>query len=247
MRRTIVPTAAFVLGMATFVGVRIPTLMDQVGYTSTAIWLLSLPIAFTYAGATALGLILVRDRVLRWWWVPATMFLLFGAPVDAWIGWSAIAMNLGSVPGTAVDLVALLAPAGALILSTRPSGVRIHDRVVPTVLGAGVAAILAMRIGSNGPDVSLGVGAALLAFGAFSQSTSWRRAVVFIGLAVALGSQIPASFAVALSQRLTGPVAWVDASMDIVIALLAFSIAPLARLSQRLLASRSGRAIANSA
>jgi len=245
--RTIVPTSAFILGMATFVGVRFPTMMDQVGYSTTAIWLLALPIAVTYAGAATLGLILVRDRVLRWWWLPATLFLLFGAPVDWWIGSSAIAMKLGAGPGIAIDVVTVLAPAGALILSTRSSGMRIHDRLVPAVLVSGVAAILSMQVGSDGPDVSLGVAAALLALGILSRSTSWRRAVVFIGLAVALGSQIPASFAIALSQRLTGPVAWVDASMDVLIALLAFSIAPLARMSQRLFAGRSDRVIAGSA
>jgi hypothetical protein len=246
-RRTIVPTAAFIVGMMTFAGVRLPTLMDQVGYPTTAIWLLTLPIAVTYAAGATLGLILVRDRVIRWWWLPATLFLIFGAPVDAWIGWSAVSMKLGYVPGTAVDLVAILAPAGALILLTRPSGVRIHDRLVPAVLIAGVSVILAMRVGNDGPDASFGVAAALLALGTLSQSTSWRRAVVFVALAVALGSQIPASLANALSQRLTGPVAWVDASMDIAIALLAFSIAPLARVSRRMFASQSRRAIADSA
>jgi hypothetical protein len=125
--------------------------------------------------------------------------------------------------------------------------VRVHDRIVPAVLVAGISAIIAMQVGAGGPDASAGVAVAVLTSGTLSRSTSWRRAFVFIGLAVALGSQIPASLAIALSQRLTGPVAWIDASMDVAIALLAFSIAPLARPSQRIFARRSDDPIADSA
>jgi hypothetical protein len=95
--------------------------------------------------------------------------------------------------------------------------------------------MLAMKINENGPDVTLSVGLALLALGHWSQSASLRRAAAFVIVAVALGAQVPASFAISMSQGLAGPTAWVDASMDVVVALLAFGIAPMTRVWERLL------------
>jgi hypothetical protein len=59
--------------------------------------------------------------------------------------------------------------------------------------------------------------------------------VAFVLIAVALGAQIPASLANSLSQGYLGPVAVLDAAVDIGVAVLAFSIAPLSALSRRLL------------
>jgi hypothetical protein len=54
-------------------------------------------------------------------------------------------------------------------------------------------------------------------------------------VALALGAQVPASFVISASQGLAGPTAWVDASMDVAIALLAFGIIPMTRVWVRLL------------
>jgi hypothetical protein len=89
-----------------------------------------------------------------------------------------------------------------------------------------------MRIGIDGPDLSLPVGIALIAFGVFSQSSSPKRAVALLLIAVSLGAQIPASLAVTIGQGEFGPVAITDAFVDIAVALLAFSIAPLSVVSR---------------
>jgi hypothetical protein len=109
-------------------------------------------------------------------------------------------------------------------------------------LVAAVAMVLAMRIGENGPDVTLSVGLALLALGYLSQSASWRRAVVFVMVALVLGAQVPASFAI--TQGLAGPTAWVDSPVDVLIAVLAFGIVPATRVWVRLLKRDPRRVVA---
>jgi hypothetical protein len=245
-RPNLVAAVAFVLGMGVFVGVRWPNLRDHVGHLEAALWL-TLPIALTYVAAAATALILVKDRVLDWWWMPAALFVLLGVPVDSWIVWTVISTKYGFAAGAIVDALAILAPPGVLVLLRRQPAVKVRDRLIPAVLVVAVSAVLSMRIGIYGPDTTLSVGVALLALGIFSQSTSWRRAVLFVVIALALGSQVPSSMATAFSQHLTGPVAWVDASLDVAIALLAFSIAPLARVTRNILHRRATSPVADSA
>lgn len=75
---------------------------------------------------------------------------------------------------------------------------------------------------------------ALIALGVFSQSSSPKRAVAFVLIAISLGAQIPASLAVSLGQGEVGSVAITDALIDIAVAVFAFSIAPLSVVSRRL-------------
>jgi hypothetical protein len=130
--------------------------------------------------------------------------------------------------------LAVVAPAGVASLGVRRSHVKSRGRLVPTLVVVTISAILAMRIGIDGPDLSLPVGMALLALGVFSKSSSPKRAVAFVLIAVSLGAQIPASLAVSLSQGEVGSVAITDAMIDIAVAILAFSIAPLSVVSRRL-------------
>jgi len=68
--------AIFALGLILFVGVRWAELTSVrvAADWQNAAWL-ALPIALTYAGAVATGLILLRDGVTRWCRVPATLFV----------------------------------------------------------------------------------------------------------------------------------------------------------------------------
>jgi hypothetical protein len=237
--------STFALGMAIFVGVRWVELTSiRVGADwQSAAWL-TLPIALTYAGAVATGLILLRDGVTQWWWVPATFFVALGPPVGDWVGWSIVASQVGHVPGGVLDLATILGPLALLAVRTRSRrAITTRDRLIPTSFVATVAIVLAMRIGESGPDVTLSVGLALLALGHLSQSASWRRAVAFVVVALALGVQVPASFVIAMSQGLAGPTAWVDASMDVVVAVLAFGIVPMTQAWGRLLKRRAPRVV----
>ena len=195
---------------------------------------LVVPIVLTYVAAAILGLMLVGDGVARWWWVPGTMLVLFGFPVDHWIGWSVVSTRLGVVAGSLVDWLVVLAPAGVAWLGARRNHVKSSGRLIPTLLVVTISAILTTRIGIDGPDLSLPVGMALIGFGVFSQSSSPKRAVAFVLIAVSLGAQIPASLAVSLGQGEVGSVAITDALIDIAVAVLAFSIAPLSVVSRRL-------------
>jgi hypothetical protein len=236
----------FALGAVLFVGVRWAELTSTRSGADwhTAAWL-TLPIALTYAGAVATGLILLRDGVTRWWWVPATLFVVLGPPIDDWVGWSIVSTQVGLVAGSVLDLVTILGPVALLAVRPRGrQGITNRDRLIPTVFVTAVAMILAMRISEIGPDVTLSVGLALLALGHLSQSASWRRAVAFVIVAIALGAQVPASFVIAMSQDMAGPTAWVDASMDVVVAVLAFGIVPMAQAWGRLLKRRPPRVIA---
>ena len=193
---------------------------------------LVVPVVLTYGAAAALGLMLVKDGLTRWWWVPGTMLVLFGFPVDDWVGWSVVMTRFGVVAGSLVDWLAVLAPAGVAWLGARRNHVRSPGRLVPTLVVVTISATLTMRIGIDGPDLSLPVGIALIAFGVFSQSSSPKRAVALLLIAVSLGAQIPASLAVTIGQGEFGPVAITDAFVDIAVALLAFSIAPLSVVSR---------------
>jgi hypothetical protein len=232
------------LGMAIFVGVRWAELnvRADVGWHVVA-WL-ALPMALTYAGAVATGLILLRDGVTRWWWVPATLFVVLGPPIDDWVGWSIVSTQVGFVAGSVLDLATILGPVALLAVRTRGrQRTTTRDRLIPTVFVAAVAIALAMRISESGPDVTLSVGVALLALGLLSQSASWRRALAYVIVALALGAQVPASFATSMSQGLAGPTAWVDSSMDVVVALLAFGIVPMTQAWGLLLKRRAPRVI----
>jgi hypothetical protein len=233
------------LGIIVFVGVRWVELTVRSGADwQNAAWL-ALPIAVAYVGAVATGLVLLRDGVTRWWWVPATLLVVLGPPIDDWVGWSIVSTQGGFVAGSVLDLAAILAPGAVLAVHTRGGrGITTRDRLIPTVFVTTVAVVLAMRIGENGPDTTLSVGLALLALGHWSQSASWRRAAAFVVVAVALGAQVPASFAISASQDLAGPTAWVDASMDVVVSLLAFGIVPMTSVWGRLLNGSAPREVA---
>lgn len=208
---------------------------------------LVVPIVLTYVAAAALGLLLVKDGVTRWWWVPGTMLVLFGFPVDHWVGWSVVSTRLGVVAGSLVDWLAVLAPAGVAWLRARRNRVKSPGRLIPTLVVVTISAILTMRIGIDGPDLSLPVGMALIALGVFSQSSSPKRAVAFVLIGVSLGAQIPASLAVSLGQGEVGPVAITDALIDIAVSVLAFSIAPLSMVSRRVFERPEGHAVVRTA
>lgn len=247
-RRSVGPLAPamFPLGVVVFVGVRWAELSSiRVGADwQSAAWL-ALPIALAYAGAVATGLILLRDGVTRWWWVPATLFVVLGPPIDDWVGWSIVSTQVGFVAGSLLDLATILGPVALLAVRTRGrQRITTSDRVIPTLFVVAVAIVLAMRISESGPDVTLSVGLALLALGLLSQSASWRRALAFVMVALALGPQVPASFVIAMSQGLAGSTAWIDASMDVVVAVLAFGIAPMTLAWGRLVKREAPQAIA---
>ncbi|MGH2640744.1 MAG: hypothetical protein ACRDGO_03485 [Actinomycetota bacterium] len=226
-------------GLAVFTWVRWEEVTHWGGHPMPA---LVVPIVLTYLAAAAAGLLLVKDGVTRWWWVPGTALVIFGFPVDHWVGWSVITTRFGVTAGSIVDLLAVLAPAGVAWLGARGRRVGIHGRLIPALLIGTISAIITMRVGIDGPDLSLPVGAALLALGILSRSSSWQRASAFLLIAVSLGAQIPAAFAVSLSQGSVGPIAIADASVDIAVAVLAFSIAPLTPMVRRLLARNAGSA-----
>lgn len=235
---------SFLAGLAVFAGVRWEQVTHWGGQSMP--WLM-VPIVLTYVAAAILSLMLVKDGVTRWWWVPGTMLVLFGFPVDHWIGWSLVSARLGVVAGSLVDWMAVLAPAGVAWLGVRRNHVRSAGRLIPTLLVVTISAILTMRIGIDGPDLSLPVGMALIGFGVFSQSSSPKRAVAFVLIAISLGAQIPASFAVSLAMGEVGPVAITDALIDIAVAVLAFSIAPLSVVSRRLFERPAGDAVVHTA
>jgi hypothetical protein len=192
------------------------------------------PLAVSYLATAGLGLLLVKDRV-RWWWVPGVLLAGLGFPVDYWIGSSVVSTRFGFGAGALLDLAVVLLPAGVAWLGARRRGyVTIHGRLIPTLFVSAIAVVLAMRVGIDGPDLSLPVGVALLAFGVLSQSSTWWRASAFVLMAFSLGAQIPSSFAISLGQGTIGSVAFVDALVDIAVGVLAFTIAPLSTVTRRM-------------
>ena len=238
-RISLATIASLAGGLAVFTWCRWEEVTHWGGHPEPA---LVVPIVLTYLAAAAAGLLLLKDGVTRWWWVPGTALVVFGFPVDHWVGWSVISTRFGFAAGSIVDLLTVLAPALVAWLGARGSLVRIHGRLIPALLVTTISAVLAMRVGIDGPDLSLPVGATVLALGIFSQSSSWQRASAFLLIAVSLGAQIPASLAVSLSQGAVGPIATADASVDIAVAVLAFSIAPMTPIVRRLLARHGGGA-----
>lgn len=234
----------YLVGMATFVGVRWGSVSTEMTTEWPSVLWFALPLAATYTGAAAMGVILVRDGVTRWWWLPAVLFIAIGLPVEGWVqGSSFLATRLAPILGSAFDVLVILAPAAVLFARARGPRVEIHGRVVPVVAVSAASVALAMLLGPAGADVSLSVGVALLTFGTCSQSSSWRRAAAFVVIAMALGAQVPASFANAASQGFLGPIAFRDSSVEVVVACLCFAIAPLSRAWGQLLARRAEHAI----
>jgi hypothetical protein len=222
--------AAVALGMAVFVGIRWGAVSAELTPEwPSALWF-ALPLAASYAGAAAMGMILVRDGVTRWWWLPAVLFVGIGTPVEGWVqGSSFLATRLTPVVGSAVDVLLVLAPAAVLFARARGRRAEIPDRIVgrivPVVAVSAVCVVLAMLVGQSGPDVSGSVGITLLTFGACSRSSSWGRAVAFVLIAIAVGAQVPGSF-------------------EIVVACLCFAIAPLSRAWDHLLIRLAARRVA---
>jgi hypothetical protein len=238
-------TLAIVVGLVVFAGVRLgslsaPSGSDPWSDPGTTAWPV-VPMLFAYVGATSIGLVLLGDSVTRWWWLPATLFVMFDLPFEAWIGSSSVVTsNAGAFVGSALDLTVMLAPAAVLtMLTTRTRVALTHERIVPSIAIVATCVLLAMLVGIEGPDASTAA-LAMLAFGILSQSWSGRRAAVFVAIALSLGGDLPGSLAMSLSQGSLGSVAIRDGSVDFVIALLAFSIAPLAHAWARVLGRRSG-------
>lgn len=104
---------------------------------------------------------------------------------------------------------------------------------MPSIAIVATSVLLAMLVGIEGADASTAA-LAMLAFGILSQSWSWRRAAAFLGIALSLGATLPASLAMSLSHgNVVGSAAIGDSYVDLGIALLAFSIAPLASVWAR--------------
>jgi hypothetical protein len=212
-----------VAGMAGFAALRLGSLVGA----SDLAWLL-VPMLLTYAAAATIGLVLLGDGENRWWWVPACLFVLADRPFEAWVGsTSVISANFGVLAGSATDAALILAPgilrATRSTASPEPLG---DERILPSLAVFVVSLLLAMLVGINGPDASTAAALAIFAFGICSRSRSWMRAVTFVAIAACLGAALPASAALALAQ---GQLGWAgrDATVDLAIALLSYSIAPL--------------------
>lgn len=239
---TLIVAVVFSLGMALFIGIRWSGVSAEAGVEGSAVAWFALPLGLTYAGASAIGLLLAGDGTKRRWWLPGTAFVALGLPVESWVtGSSFLASQVGSFAGTAVDLAAVLTPAAVYLMLAKTPRTASRNRLVPSVAMISVSLVAAMLVGQYGPDVSLSVGIALLSFGVLSQSASWRRAAAFIAVALCLGAQVAASFATGISQGYPGFgfVAFKDASLEVVVALLAYSIAPLSAAWDHLLTQRS--------
>ena len=178
-----------------FVGMRVPFLIEindlgAVGsYPSPLDWMVrAVPITLiAYVAAAIPGVLLARDGLARWCWIPASMLFVLGAPIQTWLAWDpVVARALGAPAGIAMDLVAVLLPAGAAAsISTERRAV---DRA--RVVGAGVvfALILAWQVpvAISETSVSVGLVAFLLGF-----ATLWRiegigRVIAFSVIALAV-------------------------------------------------------------
>lgn len=239
-RRRVSPfvSLASVVGVSVFAGVRLASISTAAGSEPWAdpgsiAWTVA-PMLLTYVGAASIGLVLVRDGVTRLWWVPATLFVMFDLPFESWIGsTSVVTSSAGAFVGSGLDLVVILAPAAVLaMLTTRKRVELTHDRIVPSIAIVAICVLLAMLVGIGGPDASTAA-LAMLAFGICSQSWSWRRAAVFVAIALSLGADLPGSLAMSLSQGHLESIGLRDGTVDFGIALLAFSIAPLASVWAR--------------
>lgn len=165
---------------------------------------------------------------------------MFDLPFESWrIGsTSVVTSSAGAFVGSALDLAVMLAPAAVLAMLTTRTRVELTgDRIVPSIVAVATSVLIAMLVGIEGPDASTAA-LAMLAFGICSQSWSWRRAAVFVAIALSLGADLPGSLAMSLSQGQLGSMGLRDGMVDFWIA-LAFSIAPLASVWARVFRQRS--------
>lgn len=178
-----------------FVGLRVPFLIEindlgAVGnHPSQLDWLMrAVPITLiAYVAAAIPGVLLARDGLARWCWIPASMLFVLGAPMQTWLAWDPVVVKaLGAPAGIAVDLVAVLLPAGAAAwISTERRAVD-RDRLV----GAGVvfALILAWQVpvAISETEVPVGLVAFLLGFSTFWRIEGIRRVIAFSVIALAV-------------------------------------------------------------
>ena len=187
--------AASSVGVAMYVGLRVPSLIEindlgAVGeHPSQVGWLMrAVPITLiAYVAAAIPGIQLARDGVARWCWIPASMLFVLGPPLWTWLGWDPVIVDvIGTHAGIAVDLVAVLLPAGAAGWTAQ--GRRPVDRA--RLVGAAlvftflVAWQVPRAISETGEPMA--VIAFLLSFAALWRVEGVRRTIAFSVIALAV-------------------------------------------------------------
>ncbi len=198
-----------------------------------------------FVGLTLPGILLAREGVRRWWWLPAAAFLfvpelhghveprlLMGSEDVQWAGEWLVAT---------VDLALLLLP-GAVVAwrtprrsSTLPWGTRMCALLVTAV---GVA-LWGSNVSIGGSDPSdLGALIAIVSFAALWDIRSVGRAGVFIAVASTMTGTLPMLIAIFFDPFTAPSLRGFDTHLFerslAVPALLALGIAPIARLLARL-------------
>lgn len=178
-----------------FAGLRVPFLIEindlgAVGtYPSQLDWLVrAVPITLlAYVAAAIPGVLLARDGLTRWCWIPASMLFVLGAPIQTWLAWDPVIVRaLGAPAGIAMDLVAVLLPAGVAAWTSTEG--RTVDRA--RVIGAGVAFAMLLAwqlpVAISGTGVSMGLIAFLLSFATLWRIEGIRRVIAFSMIALAV-------------------------------------------------------------
>ena len=189
----------------------------------------------TYASLASVGLVLARDGARRWW-LPGVLGILalMDLAGNSSGVQSALATGMHPLLGALVDAALVLGPAALL---ARARGVRheeIAGRLVPSVFAVAASFLLIMLVGQSGPDGSLPVAVLTLTFGIVSSRWSVRRAALFAWLGLFLGRLASGDITLGAADGSFPLLALVSEGwVDMVVALLAFAIAPASRALAR--------------
>jgi hypothetical protein len=192
---------------ALFVGLRVPQVVEYAYGSSfvagteggrAMVVLAAAQLLAVFVGLSLPGVLLAREGIRRWWWLPAAAFLLL-PDLHGHLEPRLIMGNEGHQWGSewlvvALDLALLLLP-GALMALRTPRG----SSPLPLGSRIGAVTVVAVGIASWGTNVAiagsdpsdLGALAAIVSFSALWDVRTIGRAGVFIGIAAVMTGTVP--------------------------------------------------------
>jgi hypothetical protein len=192
---------------ALFIGLHVPQVIDDAygssfvsgtGEERAMVVLAIAQLVVIFVGLSLPGVLLAREGVRRWWWVPAAAYLLLpdlhghfeprpimGSDGFRWgSAWLVAAADLA--------LVLLLGAVVAMRTARRSSTVPLGSRVGAVVIVAGGVVLWGTNVAIAGKDPSdVGALVAIVTFSALWDVRTIGRAAVFIGITAVMTGTIP--------------------------------------------------------
>jgi hypothetical protein len=192
---------------ALFVGLRVPQVV-QYAYGSSVVTgtdkgralvvLAGVQLLAVFVGLSLPGVLLAREGIRRWWWLPAAAFLLLPdlhGHLEPRLVMGSESFQWGSEwLVAALNLTLLLLPGALIAIRTprRSSTLPLGSRVGAVVIVAVGIALWGTNVAIAGKDPSdLGALVAIVSFSALWDVRTIGRAGVFIGIAAVVTGTVP--------------------------------------------------------